>query len=1626
MRYLRNLHIQFIAYIKKAFSLPILALMSLLLLQLNAQAQISRYPVDASVLLTPPYSVYLSDYAEAANPLFRLNLRLTDQEKFNYQVKLRISIESLEGLTIRTRPGFVSTPIYLEPNQILSLTGADIAPYFNLNNLEVTGNGSNSVKNSGRLPESIYTVKVEVLDYSRNQVVSNVATTMAWIIMSQPPIPINPLDREMLEVFEMQRVRLTWAAQHQQLPNMGRIVYQVKVVELPDETTDPNNALLSLPPIINSQTYNTWFDIDFSVATLIPGKHYAWQIIASDEDGRSRFKNGGRSPVQQFQYGQLCFGPLDVSAESLDSRRIKISWDNNEGNTRYNIRYKEDAPNAEWFSTSDIYVKSATVNDLKPNTKYLYQIKGYCNVVPTEFSESYSIRTDEESAADFVCGVTPADWNLENVELLESLNKGDVFYAADFDIKVIEVSGGAGQYSGEGLVVVPMMNHMKIKVAFTNVKINTESRLVEGKVIVIGGVVQLLDDATRDKIFSIVENIDGLFDQLEDYLGSAAELLDVIDGINETIDNLQNDEGLPDEVADALDEAGVKLGEAAEALASGDVSGAIDLVEEAANIVKDALAEVGAQPNTPDPGPDSGNTVPLYDGNPVLANFAPSAQQKYGFDAVRDNYALVNYPQQEILGNNYKMAYKAISSTDLEYLDAGFSGNNDIGQYIGYRTSYMTTTKMGEASQNKQSLSLLGTGDGQDDELVAFMKVLNEEDKEEEVITGAIKIASYQPGTEQLMVVPVNGATYPFNEGNLQQKLNDIYKQALTGFSVTVAPDFAVSDWDENDDRKLDNGASGMLSNYPKEMRNILRAYKNEKGFTDNTYYIFLVKEPENTNRVAYMPRKKQAGFVFTDKHNTEEEIVTTIAHELGHGAFRLEHTFVNGTVAPNSTDNLMDYNGGKFLHKYQWDLIHNPVSMITLFDADEDGAYDMSDNTLYYKIIQEVRCSLYSGDNFEGQQYIDRVPTSDKRNILMNLSQVGKIAIVTSNSTELLRNINSETGNYSITVHTTPRDGAAIKHNFTYKIDFGSFTLFSEQNLADYFNPTEASLKADLETVISGINDIDNLTDGDIDNLKTIAACSSTFLDTDTRYRLIKAILNNSFFNTLEYKEDLVLDLIRTTQSGADSKSLYNKISSDNSLIEELLDDLDNITGGKGNENNYDRLAIEYITLFYKGFTSAELENLYNDPNVIPNDYKIFFNGFSENSSLICAPWLIEATKNGSQVKFNENIQKTNAQNTHGAGSIQPCVIIGSEEYTLDLNKLVAIDVSATLSEELGITSGIYVMPVFAYYVLVSADQNQKLKEAVETFVFIAGLVTPFDEFYFLGKALRLAKTAVRSTRFSKVKNVAESGGNKIVVELDADGLKLKTDSDGKLVDFVDFKAIGGTGKSAILEKLNALGDLTHAKNFVNSLDDVADASILSNLNNIGNAQLQKLNTFYKNRPSPEGFSKTDFDFTATKVLENGNEVSVTFKHGLPDFRNHSPSFNFTDGTPVGKFKYQSQNLTGYGTDFKEANTALAKKFGIEKVNNQWPQTNAEGYLQNGDFRWRKTGTNFSQRFELLENGEWVEYTWHHFEDGTTMFPVKSSIHSTSDGGFAHPGGGAILGDGTVTLKDIFNFSGF
>ena len=138
-------------------------------------------------------------------------------------------------------------------------------------------------------------------------------------------------------------------------------------------------------------------------------------------------------------------------------------------------------------------------------------------------------------------------------------------------------------------------------------------------------------------------------------------------------------------------------------------------------------------------------------------------------------------------------------------------------------------------------------------------------------------------------------------------------------------------------DNGLDWADKEMLSSYNTEMNSVISTFKDWKTNPDpDAYYLFVVPNFSQTDVEGYMPRNRRFGFVTKDQLDAR-----TIAHELGHGAFNLYHTFsTNGWgIAENSTNNLMDYNNGSKLYKPQWDLIHNPETTTGLFDGMDEGA---------------------------------------------------------------------------------------------------------------------------------------------------------------------------------------------------------------------------------------------------------------------------------------------------------------------------------------------------------------------------------------------------------------------------------------------------------------------------------------------------------------------------------------------------------------------------------------------------------------------------------------------------------------------------------------------------------------
>jgi len=210
-------------------------------------------------------------------------------------------------------------------------------------------------------------------------------------------------------------------------------------------------------------------------------------------------------------------------------------------------------------------------------------------------------------------------------------------------------------------------------------------------------------------------------------------------------------------------------------------------------------------------------------------------------------------------------------------------------------------------------------------------------EKVQPVEVGRLNVVAYEPKTVRLTVVPVNGSVFPEDCVRAVDSIKRAYGQAAVMSEIIFEKEGMTVPEVSFDSVFSDDVCA--LCDYTWPMRAIWKAYKESHGgVISEMYYIFLVRNSK-TGKTGYFPFGERYGFVYVDKLR-EGEGAKALAHELGHGAFRLEH--YPGHPPAGTTDNLMDYGRGFRLIKPQWDWIHSPK--MRLFSWGEEGE-EMKDN---------------------------------------------------------------------------------------------------------------------------------------------------------------------------------------------------------------------------------------------------------------------------------------------------------------------------------------------------------------------------------------------------------------------------------------------------------------------------------------------------------------------------------------------------------------------------------------------------------------------------------------------------------------------------------------------------------
>ena len=310
------------------------------------------------------------------------------------------------------------------------------------------------------------------------------------------------------------------------------------------------------------------------------------------------------------------------------------------------------------------------------------------------------------------------------------------------------------------------------------------------------------------------------------------------------------------------------------------------------------------------------DTVASQDSIDFIVEFVASENQTYGFDAKRDNVG--QYEMVDIGGEQYAVPWKSVETGRLDATLAT-TEKSAFPESVGFKSINGELPSRPASGADQKQLSVTGRVNDTVEGITAYV-IVEEDEGEEEVLVGKLNVASYDKIQRHLVVVPVFDSGAP-NAATLATEINHIYGQAVAEWEVIVAQPFEP----EDDIVGLDDGESGILAAFPPAMQRFNREYKRSiSNYDRDAYYVFLIKG-SGSSRKGFMPFKRQFGYIFADNLGSTPT-ATAIAHELGHGAFRLAHPLSEfGLPLP---DNLMHNANGKQLRKYQWDFIHDPQAV--------------------------------------------------------------------------------------------------------------------------------------------------------------------------------------------------------------------------------------------------------------------------------------------------------------------------------------------------------------------------------------------------------------------------------------------------------------------------------------------------------------------------------------------------------------------------------------------------------------------------------------------------------------------------------------------------------------------------
>lgn len=882
--------------------------LSLLLTIICSITSAQTYPVQVVPVINSPYSNTLSDYSNPMADRLRVQLLTKDLLVNNRAARLHVKIQG-NGITAQSIPMPVGVaPIYLNGGEILTLTNADLAPYFRYENLQ----GINTRQYSEPLPDGVYTLCFQAYDATTRKWISDNSCTTIYLKQNDPPILYQPTNFEQISSADFPNIPFSWTPRH---INATNVTYNFELREVIDPSIDPRFGFEISKPLYKEEGLSTTMLVyDLSKPALISGKQYAWRVRAISTSGLSEnnvFKNRGYSEIFTFTYADNCKAPAFLLSEQQAPNRVKLIWQGDNSQQKYHVQYrKANIENAEWFDTKTVNTQTF-LSGLEPGTTYEFRVGALCGTISqygTLESYSYSglqtftLKKDEKNIA-YNCGITPSI-DIANKQPLNKLIEQEEFLAGDFTVKVQEVTGSNGVFSGTGYIKVPYLFDTKIGVVFNNVSINSDHKLIDGVV-----------ETTYDPDWKNVNFVDDIITVNQQDIN-----------VNFPITN-------PSDISIVNGEIVVKGPNGqTETFPGGkdsvitDNAGHSYYVDENGKVTGPFQQAAGGKPTPQNTdGVDKNSNVTAITAKGVKVSFEKYTNSKYAYDKVDYKKALTG-EYKEVDGEF--VPFKAVANGDEEPFVAKVSISDPAikADSIIFKTQNgvrIDAEKIGNS--NDFLLKLKGAQKFAVEQVMATIK---QGDKYK--VAGVFNLVHITPRTVNLRLVPTEGVSI---SESTKEEIKKTYKQI--GISLDISVDEKIFDISSY----LDGGKlptqdeMGDLSTYSPQQNAIIAAYKKERP-VQQAYYLFITKAEPSTSQIGYMRLNNQFGFIFDNS-------ARTIAHELGHGAFRLEHPFKkfkSKGLNSGNTNALMDYPAGTDFLFTDWKQVSDPKFKIYAFQKQESG----------------------------------------------------------------------------------------------------------------------------------------------------------------------------------------------------------------------------------------------------------------------------------------------------------------------------------------------------------------------------------------------------------------------------------------------------------------------------------------------------------------------------------------------------------------------------------------------------------------------------------------------------------------------------------------------------------------